>query len=119
MSDMRDMPREGGDEGEDFDISAEEQGGDQVESEMASDKMAALYDVPVDIQVVLGTAQLPVNQLLKLGRGAVVEIDRKVGEAVDIHVNNHLVARGEVVIVEDNRLGVTLTEIVRNLPSSG
>lgn len=83
-----------------------------------ADRMAALYNVPVQISVVLGQASLPVNQLLKLGRGAVVEIDRKVGEAVDIHINNHLVARGEVVIVEDNRLGVTLTEIVRALPPS-
>jgi len=51
--------------------------------------------------------------LLKLGRGAVVELDRKLGEAIDIYVNNRLVARGEVVMVEDNRLGVTMTEIVK------
>ncbi|GAK32315.1 hypothetical protein JCM17846_10260 [Iodidimonas nitroreducens] len=74
--------------------------------------LSALYNVPVNIKVVLGSAALTVNQLLKLGRGAVVEIDRKVGESVDIHINNHLVARGEVVIVEDDRLGVTLTDIV-------
>jgi flagellar motor switch protein FliN len=55
---------------------------------------------------------LEVSQLLKLGRGAVVELDRRVGEAVDIYVNNRLVARGEVVVVED-RLGVTMTEIVK------
>lgn len=53
------------------------------------------------------------SQLLKLGRGAVVELDRKLGEAVDIYVNNRLVARGEVVMVDDNRLGVTMTEIVK------
>ncbi|GER08605.1 hypothetical protein GCM10007972_23550 [Iodidimonas muriae] len=78
----------------------------------AKPPLSALYNVPVNIKVVLGAASLSVNQLLKLGRGAVVEIDRKVGEAVDIHINNHLVARGEVVIVEDDRLGVTLTDIV-------
>jgi len=55
-----------------------------------------------------------VSQLLKLGRGAVVELDRKLGEAIDIYVNNRLVARGEVVMVDDNRLGVTMTEIVKS-----
>ncbi len=55
---------------------------------------------------------MQVSQLLKLGRGAVVELDRKVGEAIDIYVNNRLVARGEVVLVDD-RLGVTMTEIVK------
>ena len=49
---------------------------------------------------------------MKLGRGAVVELDRKVGEAIDIYVNDRLVARGEVVLVED-KLGVTMTEIVK------
>src|ERR671932_125868 len=61
----------------------------------------------------LGRATMQVSQLLKLGRGAVVELDRKLGEAVDIYVNNRLVARGEVVMVDDNRLGVTMTEIVK------
>ena len=54
----------------------------------------------------------PLNQLLRLGRGAVVELDRKVGEPIDIFVNNRLVARGEVIVVED-RLGVTMTEIIK------
>ena len=56
---------------------------------------------------------MQVSQLLKLGRGAVVELDRKLGEAIDIYVNNRLVARGEIVMVDDNRLGVTMTEIVK------
>jgi flagellar motor switch protein FliN/FliY len=77
------------------------------------DTKQAIYNVDVDISVVLGQANLRVNQLLKLGRGAVVELDRKLGEAVDIYVNNRLVARGEVVMVEDNRLGITMTEIVK------
>lgn len=55
---------------------------------------------------------MQVNQLLKLGRGAVVELDKKVGEPIDIYVNNRLVARGEVVVVED-RIGVTMTEIIK------
>src|SRR6201996_7392960 len=72
----------------------------------------AVYDIPVQVSAVLGKTSMQVSQLLKLGRGAVVELDRKVGEAVDIYVNNRLVARGEVVVV-DERLGVTMTEIVK------
>ena len=76
-------------------------------------ELEAVYDIPVQVQVVLGRATMQVNQLLKLGRGAVVELDRKVGEAIDIYVNNRLVARGEVVVV-DERLGVTMTEIIKS-----
>lgn len=74
--------------------------------------LEAVYDIPVQVSAVLGKATMQVSQLLKLGRGAVIELDRKVGEAIDIYVNNRLVARGEVVVVED-RLGVTMTEIVK------
>ncbi|MBB4265393.1 flagellar motor switch protein FliN [Roseospira visakhapatnamensis] len=77
----------------------------------ASD-LEAVYDIPVQVSAVLGKAHMQVNQLLKLGRGAVIELDRKVGEAIDIYVNNRLVARGEVVVVEE-RLGVTMTEIIK------
>lgn len=71
-----------------------------------------VYDIPVQVTVVLGKTSMQVNQLLKLGRGAVIELDKKVGEAIDIFVNNRLVARGEVVVVED-RIGVTMTEIIK------
>lgn len=84
----------------------------EVGEPMAKD-VEAIYDIPVQISAVLGRSTMPVNQLLKLGRGAVVELDRKVGEAIDIYVNNRLVARGEVVVVED-KLGVTMTEIVKS-----
>ena len=79
----------------------------------AARDLEAVYDIPVQVSAVLGRATMQVSQLLKLGRGAVVELDRKLGEAVDIYVNNRLVARGEVVMVDDNRLGVTMTEIVK------
>jgi flagellar motor switch protein FliN/FliY len=72
----------------------------------------AVSDIPVNVSVVLGKTTMQVNQLLKLGRGAVIELERKVGEPIDIYVNNRLVARGEVVVVED-RIGVTMTEIIR------
>ncbi|MED5396379.1 MAG: flagellar motor switch protein FliN [Pseudomonadota bacterium] len=74
--------------------------------------LEAVYDIPVQVSAVLGKSTMQVSQLLKLGRGSVVELDRKVGEAIDIYVNNRLVARGEVVIV-DERLGVTMTEIIK------
>lgn len=74
--------------------------------------MSAVYDIPVQLAAVLGKASMPVSQLLRLGRGAVVELDRKVGEPVEIYVNNRLVARGEVLVV-DEHLGITMTEIVK------
>jgi flagellar motor switch protein FliN/FliY len=86
-------------------------GGDGRQARTAKE-LEAVYDIPVTVSAVLGKATMQVNQLLKLGRGAVVELDRKVGEAIDIYVNNRLVARGEVVVV-DERLGVTMTEIVK------
>ena len=74
--------------------------------------LEALFDVPVQVSAVLGRARMEVGELLKLGPGTVLELDRKVGEAIDIYVNNRLVARGEVVLVED-KLGVTMTEIIK------
>ena len=75
--------------------------------------MQAIYDVPVQVSAVLGKASMQVSQLLKLGRGAVVELDRRVGDAIDVYVNDRLVARGEVVIIDDH-LGVTMTEIIKS-----
>ena len=75
--------------------------------------LEAVYDIPVKVSAVLGNRKMQIHELLKLGRGAVVDLDRKVGEAVDIFVNDRLVARGEVVIV-DEKLGVTMTEIVKS-----
>lgn len=74
--------------------------------------LEAVYDIPVQVSAVLGRATMEISKLLKLGRGAVVELDRRVGEPIDIYVNNRLVARGEVIVVEE-RLGVTMTEIVK------
>jgi flagellar motor switch protein FliN/FliY len=71
-----------------------------------------LFDVPVTVSAVLGRTRMPIGDLLKLGPGSVLDLDRNVGEAIDIYVNNRLVARGEVVLVED-KLGVTMTEIIK------
>jgi flagellar motor switch protein FliN/FliY len=74
--------------------------------------LEAVFDVPVQVSAVLGRAHMDVGELLNLGPGTVLELDRRVGEAIDIYVNNRLVARGEVVLVED-KLGVTMTEIIK------
>lgn len=78
----------------------------------ASD-LEAVFDVPVKVSAVLGRARIEVSDLLKLGEGTVVELDRKVGEPIDVYVNDRLVARGEVVLVEE-QLGVTMTEIIKS-----
>jgi flagellar motor switch protein FliN/FliY len=90
----------------DFGLDAEEQlGGWNRET---------ILSIPVTVQVVFGGASMPVSQLIKLGRGAVVPLDRKVGDPVDIVVNGRVVARGDIVVVDEetSRLGVSLTEIV-------
>ena len=84
-----------------------------LEEDKTAGDLAPVFDVPVNISAVLGRANLSVAQLLQLAQGSVLELDRKVGEAIDIYVNNRLVARGEVVIV-DERLGVTMTEIIKD-----
>ena len=89
-------------------LTTSEEMGDKTATDLAP-----VFDVPVNISAVLGKAHMSVAQLLKLNRGSVLELDRKVGEAIDIYVNNRLVARGEVVIV-DERLGVTMTEIIKD-----
>lgn len=74
--------------------------------------LESVYDIPVEISVVLGKAAMSIDQLLKMGGGAVIELQRKVGEPVDVYVNGRIVARGEVVIVED-KIGITMTEIIK------
>ncbi len=73
--------------------------------------LEALYDVPVQVSVVLGVATMSLSNILKLGKGAVIELERTVGEPIDVYVNNKKVAKGEIVIV-DEKIGVTLTEVV-------
>jgi flagellar motor switch protein FliN/FliY len=84
---------------------------DEQAARIAAD-LEAVFDVPVQVSAVLGRSKMDVGELLKLGPGTVLELDRRVGEAIDIYVNNRLVARGEVVLVED-KLGVTMTEILK------
>jgi flagellar motor switch protein FliN/FliY len=76
--------------------------------------LESVLRIPVLLQVVLGSASMPVSSLMKLGRGAIVPLDHRVGEPVEVVVNGRVIARGEVVVVEDDnsRFGVSLTEIV-------
>ena len=90
----------------------------ELDGERSATDLAPVFDVPISISAVLGRATMSVAELLQLGSGSILELDRKVGEAIDIYVNNRLVARGEVVIVDD-RLGVTMTEIIKDGDSVG
>jgi flagellar motor switch protein FliN/FliY len=73
---------------------------------------SSIYDVQIEMTAVLGTSIMPISQVLKLGRGAVVELRRRVGEDIELHANNQLVARGEITVMED-QLGITITETVK------
>ncbi|MFN8829341.1 MAG: flagellar motor switch protein FliN [Labrys sp. (in: a-proteobacteria)] len=84
---------------------------DEGQQRIAQD-LEKVFDVPVKVSAVLGRTRMDIGELLKLGPGSILELDRRVGEAIDIFVNDRLVARGEVVIVED-KLGVTMTEILK------
>jgi flagellar motor switch protein FliN len=85
---------------------------DEGETARGAADLEAVFDVPVQVSAVLGRTRMDIGDLLKLGPGAVLELDRKVGEAIDIYINNRLVARGEVVLVEE-KLGVTMTEMIK------
>ena len=67
----------------------------------------------IDVSVVLGTADLRIQQLLKLGRGAVVELNRNVSDCVDIYANDTLIGHGEVIITEKENIGICITDIVK------
>lgn len=88
--------------------------GAEAQTSRPARDLEAVYDIPVLVSAVLGRSTMQVNQLLKLGRGAVVELDRRIGDPIDVFVNNRLIARGEIVMIDDTRLGITMTEIVKS-----
>ncbi len=92
--------------------SASQDAAPEPEVKRTAADLEAVFDVNVNVSAILGKSKMEVSQLLKLAKGSVVELDRKIGEAIDIFVNDRLVARGEVVLVDD-RLGITMTEIVK------
>jgi flagellar motor switch protein FliN len=79
--------------------------------QIGEDRVASVMDIPVTLTVVLGEKLLPLGKLYALGRGSIIELDRKVGEPVEIFVNDRLVARGEVQITDEGRLSISITEI--------
>jgi flagellar motor switch protein FliN/FliY len=83
-----------------------------IEQEAHLDEIEAVLDVPVKVKAVLGGARVPVGELIRMRSGSVLELDRRVGEPVDVYVNGRMIARGELVLI-DGLLGVTLTEIVK------
>ena len=87
-------------------------GNEDFDIPTSTSDLEAVYNIPVKVSAVLGKTNMKVSNLMKLNKGAIIELDRKVGEAIDIYVNNSLVARGEVVVVDD-KLGITMTEIVK------
>lgn len=86
-------------------------------SQKAGRNIEAMLNVDLRVQVILGHARMPISQLLKLSRGSVIELDRKIGEPVDVVINDRLVARGNLVKLDGERIGVTLTEIVKDYVS--
>lgn len=93
--------------------------GDQPNPAREQTTAAAINEIPVEISIVLGTTRMQVRHVKELSRGHVIQLDRSVGELVDVYANDRLVARGELEIVdeEDKRIGVKLTEIVRETES--
>jgi flagellar motor switch protein FliN/FliY len=80
-------------------------------SSINDDRLASIMDIPVTLTVVLGEKKMPLGKLHALGRGSIIEMDKKIGEPVDIFVNDRLVARGEVQLTEEGRLAISMTEI--------
>ncbi len=72
-----------------------------------------LMGITMQVQVVLGRCNMPIADLLALGRGSIVELDREIGGSVDVLVNHKRIARGDLTKLEDGRVGVTLTEILK------
>jgi flagellar motor switch protein FliN len=99
------------------DAAAAEPAAYTTEAASGAPSLETILAIPVTVQVVLGTTTMPVARLMKLGRGAIISLDQKVGDPVNVLVNGRIVARGEVVVVDEtsSRFGVSLTEIV-NLP---
>ncbi len=94
-------------------ILKKESGLDNFDIPSSVSDLEAVYDIPVKVSAILGKTKIKVSEVLKINKGTIIELDKKVGEAIDIYVNNNLVARGEVVVVDD-KLGITMTEIVKN-----
>lgn len=106
------------DEGGDVEAPTDAPSGDKPAS-VPGRNMDLVMQIPVCVEVRLGSANMPVSRLMKLKRGSIIALDRKVGEPIDLVVNGRIIARGEVVLMEDgsSRFGISLTEIVKGGPA--
>jgi flagellar motor switch protein FliN/FliY len=112
MAEWAAMAEEGEEEAGDGDASAPAGGVASVVLPLTGAKMPAIHEVSLEAYAILGTASMPVSQLLRMGRGAVVELDTGLGDEIEMRINDQLVAKGEVVVVED-RIAIEITEIVK------
>ena len=83
-----------------------------IEQSPTAKSMEMVYDIPVTVTAVLGKARMPIHQLLNMGEGAVLELDKQVGDSIDIYVNDKMIAKGELV-AQGDKLGIALTEILK------
>jgi flagellar motor switch protein FliN/FliY len=111
MADEDDMMAAMMDGDAEADMAAQTEGKSDVVSDGGGED--AVMGVSVDVIAVLGTSMMPISQILKLGRGAVVELDRRVGEEIELSAEKQIIAKGDVVVIED-RLGVSITKIMRS-----
>ncbi|MCX8667700.1 flagellar motor switch protein FliN [Acetobacteraceae bacterium B3987] len=103
----------------DFASDVQEDGGTPSDSRQDKEReREAILDVPVKITAVVGDVKMPVRDLVRLGRGAVVPLNRKLGSSIDIYANDRLIARGEITIIEDDNIAVTMTEIMSSSAST-
>ena len=109
MADEDDMSSGGALQTDDDDIGS---GGPLKVVDDDQEAEGAVYGISVDVTAVLGTSIMPISQVLKLGRGAVVELERFVGEEIELVAEENIIAKGEVVVIDD-RLAVSITKIIK------
>lgn len=119
--DTQDMPQTSTPEVDLADFASEGMGDAEMQGDTRQEKereREAILDVPVKITAVVGDVKMPVRDLVRLGRGAVVPLNRKLGASIDIYANERLIARGEITIIEDDNIAVTMTEIMSSSASA-
>ena len=99
------------------DEQARPESGPTVEDSMRNS--GVIMNIPVDVQIVLGSTEMPVSDLMALQKGSTVALNRRIGEPVDVVVNGRKIARGEITVLENDpsRFGIRLTEIICAKPA--
>lgn len=91
-----------------------EEGRSATSQNASAANSSLIMNIPVDVQIVLGSTEMPVSELMSLQKGSTVALNRRIGEPVDVVVNGRRIARGEITVLESDpsRFGIRLTEIV-------